>query len=428
MVPLRLILRCAQNDKGKWASWHLQRPTTDNRKLIIGERGCEMGIYLVRRVGQSLGFILVAWLLVYTVLVLWMPGGPGQTYQAIVSGNGGAGQFPFQAQGLAQRYKLDKPWPVGFFLWLFDPSDTTQFVNDDNGITLQIPKGIDFRIGDMRIRGSGLLTWDLGFTDSTGRDAPVNALLAERWLNSLVLVGSSILLALIVALPLGIVGAVRHRSRLDHTLTFVSFMGFSIPPYMLGVFLVIGLAVLPYIWHNQFKWDWLPYLPSSFVTDTDREGSLTNRLYHLVLPCVTLALPQIALLSRYVRASMLEVLQQDYIRTAWAKGLRSRRVILRHALRNALIPLITMLGVLLPGLASGAIIVETVFSYTGMGQLYFRALGGCIVETQPCPPTGYPMDYPLALTLTFIMIVIVALANLLADVLYTAVDPRISYG
>jgi peptide/nickel transport system permease protein len=87
---------------------------------------------------------------------------------------------------------------------------------------------------------------------------------------------------------------------------------------MLGVFLVIFLAVLPYIWHNQFHWDWLPYLPSSFVTDMDREGSLINRLYHLVLPSVTLALPQIALLSRYVRSSMLEVLQQDYIRTAWA--------------------------------------------------------------------------------------------------------------
>jgi peptide/nickel transport system permease protein len=386
-----------------------------------------MGIYLVRRVAQSLGFILVAWLLIYTVLVLWMPGGPGQTYQAIVSGNPGDGQFPFQAVGLAQRYKLDKPWPVGFFLWLFDPSDTTQFVNDENGNTLQVPKGIDLRIGDLHITGSGILTWDLGFTASVGRDAPVGELIGERWLNTLVLVGSSILLAVLVALPVGIISAVRQRSRLDHTLTFLSFLGFSIPPYMLGVFLVIFLAVLPFIWHNQFKWDWLPYLPSTFATDTDQQGNLMNRLYHLILPCVTLALPQIALLSRYVRSSMLEVLRQDYIRTAWAKGLRSHRVILRHALRNALIPLITMLGVLLPGLASGAIIVETVFGYTGMGQLYFRALGGCIAESQPCPPTGYPMDYPLALTLTFIMIVVVALANLLADLLYTAVDPRISY-
>jgi peptide/nickel transport system permease protein len=124
---------------------------------------------------------------------------------------------------------------------------------------------------------------------------------------------------------------------------------------------------------------------------------------------------------------MLEVLRQDYIRTAWAKGLRARRVVMRHALRNAMIPFITMIGVLVPALASGSIIVENVFSYQGIGQLYFRALGGCVVDTQPCSPTGYPMDYPLALVLTFLLIVVVAVANLIADIAYTVVDPRIEY-
>jgi peptide/nickel transport system permease protein len=386
-----------------------------------------LGIYIVRRVAQSLGFVLVAWLGVYTVLVLLMPGGPGQQYREITDNPNATGLQSFQVEGRANRYKLDRPWPVNFFTWLFDPNDTIQFVSDPNGNTLQIPKGIDMQIGDFRLRGSGILTFDLGYTDSLGRDSSVNDLLKQKWGNTALLVGISMVVSVMVAVPLGIVAAIRKRSRLDHTLTFLSFIGFSIPPYMLGVFMVIGLAVLPFIWHNQYKLDWLPYLPAAFVTDTDSESNLANRMYHIVLPALTLAVPQIALLSRYVRSSMLEVLRQDYIRTAWAKGLRARRVVLRHAFRNALIPLITMIGVLIPGLVSGVILVETVFSYTGMGQLYFRALGGCIVESQPCPPTGYAMDYPLALVLTFILIVVVAVSNLIADVLYAAADPRINY-
>jgi peptide/nickel transport system permease protein len=382
-----------------------------------------MGLYIVKRVAQGLGFILVAWLLVYTVLVVLMPGGPGATYRAIQQDGGNPGQAFY----LANRYKVDKPWPVNFFAWLFDPADTTQFVSDRFGNAVQVPKGIDLTIGEWRLQGSGLFTLDFGYTDSLGNDGPVGEMLTDRWPNTALLLVASMLLAVAVSLPVGIASAVRHRSRLDHTLTLFSFAGFSIPSYLLGVFLVIGLAVLPYIWRNQYGWDWLPYLPAGFVADEGQGGSVPNRLYHLVLPAVTLALPQIAFLSRYVRSSMLEVLRQDYIRTAWAKGLRARRVVLRHALRNAMIPFITMIGVLVPALASGSIIVENVFSYQGIGQLYFRALGGCVVDTQPCSPTGYPMDYPLALVLTFLLIVVVAVANLVADIAYTVVDPRIEY-
>ena len=387
-----------------------------------------MTLYIIRRVGQSLGFIFFAWMVVYTGLVLFMPGGPGQNYAGILKGDGSViPRFANEDNYLAFRYKVDEPWPLNYLMWLFDPNDTIQFITDDFGNDHQIPKGIDIRIGNVRIRGSGFLTGDLGYTDSVGRDGPVNEMLAERWGNTAMLLVGSLVLAVPAALVIGILGALRRRSRLDHTLTFASFVGFSLPPYMLGVFLVIGFAVLPYLWHQQYKWDWLPYLPAGYVADAGQEGNFANRLYHLILPALTLALPQIAYLSRHVRFSMLDVLKQDYIRTAWAKGLKSRRVVLKHALRNALIPLITVIGVLVPALAGSAIIVETIFSYNGMGQLYFRALGGCIVETQPCPPTGYPIDYPLALTLTFILIVLVAVANLIADILYTVVDPRISY-
>ncbi|MEO5951837.1 MAG: ABC transporter permease [Chloroflexia bacterium] len=387
-----------------------------------------MTLYIVRRIAQSFGFILIAWLVVYTGLVLIMPGGPGRNYAGIKAGDGSVvRRFRGEENYLAFRYKVDKPWPLDFVLWLFDPNDTIQFLSDANGNDYQVPKGIDLQIGNIRIQGSGVLTGDLGYTDSVGNDNPISDLLASRWVNTALLIAGSLLLALPLSLMLGIVSALRKRSRLDHALTFFSFIGFSIPPYMLGIFLVIGFAVLPYLWHQQYHWDWLPYFPAGYITDSDQEGNVTNRLYHLVLPALTLALPQVAYLSRYVRSSMLEVLKQDYIRTAWAKGLRARKVVLKHALRNALIPLITMIGVLVPGLAGGAILVETIFSYNGMGQLYFKAIGGCIVETQPCSPTGYPIDYPLSLTLTFILIVIVAISNLIADLLYTVVDPRISY-
>ena len=129
---------------------------------------------------------------------------------------------------------------------------------------------------------------------------------------------------------------------------------------------------------------------------------------------------------------MLEVLSQDYIRTAWAKGLTQRRVVLRHVLRNALLPLITTIGLALPGIASAAIVVETVFFYPGLGQLFYRALGGCLVvgsfglDPPPCPRAGYfPLDFTLALSMTTIFVVLITLATLLADILYTAADPRV---
>jgi ABC-type dipeptide/oligopeptide/nickel transport system permease component len=174
-----------------------------------------MSLYIVRRAVQGLGFILVAWLLVYTVLVVLMPGGPGATYRAIEQDGGGFGQ----ANYLADRYKVDRPWPVNFLAWLFDPTDTTQFVNDQYGNTVEVPEGIDLTIGPWRIQGSGLLTLDLGNTDSLGTDGPVGEMLSARWPNTALLLLASMVLAAAVSLPVGIMSAVRHRSRLDHTLT-----------------------------------------------------------------------------------------------------------------------------------------------------------------------------------------------------------------
>src|SRR5205814_6645256 len=136
-------------------------------------------------------------------------------------------------------------------------------------------------------------------------------------------------------------------------------------------------AALPRAWHQQFHWDWLPYLPVSGTSDdpsSKYDSDVFNRIYHLVLPVTVLSFVSIAGYSRFVRSSMLEVLRQDYVRTAWAKGLTQRVVILKHALRNALIPVITIVTLSLPFLVSGAIVTETVYTYPGMGKLFFDSV------------------------------------------------------
>ena len=154
-----------------------------------------------------------------------------------------------------------------------------------------------------------------------------------------------------------------------------------------------------------------------------------------MLPVTTLALPQIAWISRQTRFAMLDVLRQDYIRTAWAKGLGFRRVVFKHAFRNTLIPIITHAALLVPALLSADTVVETIFGYSGIGRAFFRSIGGCLfadvnrTQVRPCPIIGYfPIDYPMALVLLLAMVVIVAVSNVLADVLYAIADPRINYG
>lgn len=392
--------------------------------------------YIVRRLLESVVFVLVAGLVFYTAIVFIMPGGPYRTYESIQAAAARAvipisGSRAEILRDYGQRYKLDRPWPISYLAWLFDPSDTVQLTWD-----LQpVPKGIDISLGSLQLKGSGILTGDFGSSVSYAQGVPLSQLLSDRWGFTLELVMLSLIVALAIALPLGILGAIRQRSGLDHTVTFFSFAGLSVPLFVLGLVFILFLAVLPSYWRNANGWEWLPVLPPGDIGDKD---NWLDRLYHIVLPAMTLAIPQIGIISRYTRSSLIEVLKQDYIRTARAKGLSSRRVVFKHGLRNALIPLITMVGLMLPGLASGAIVVESVFARPGMGQLYYRALGGCL-ETQallaanipgpgnaPCPPIGFhPMDQPVALTMTLILIALVAFSNMLADVMYTVADPRI---
>jgi peptide/nickel transport system permease protein len=217
-----------------------------------------------------------------------------------------------------------------------------------------------------------------------------------------------------------------------HALTFGAIAGRSIPPFALGLIFVILFAVVPYQLNTRGGVSWLPYLPPGEPYDLGMEGDWANRLWHLVLPATTLAIIQIVWLSRFVRSAMLEVLGQDYIRTARAKGLKPWQVNFKHALRNAALPIITVMGLMLPGLVSGAVVIENVFSYQGLGQLYYRALGGTLVTVggqglllDEIPPIGGPLDFPLVLALTVMLIAVVAFSNMLADVLYAVADPRV---
>ena len=220
--------------------------------------------------------------------------------------------------------------------------------------------------------------------------------------------GVSLVLIFVVGCAVGVVQAVRQYSRLDNVLTFTSLFVYSMPGFWLGLMLILAFSspALP----DALR------LPISGVTSVGYEfmgplGKLLDRARHLVLPSIALGIASAAGVARYMRGSMLEVIGQDYIRTARAKGLPERQVILKHALRNALVPIVSLLGLYLPLLFGGSVVIEVVFSWPGMGRALYNAILG--------------RDYPVVMAASFFFGVLVLAANLVVDLLYAAVDPRI---
>ncbi len=250
----------------------------------------------------------------------------------------------------------------------------------------------------------GLLEGEFGRSLIDGSRV-VNHIL-ERLPNTLELTFTAILLGVLWAIPLGVTGALRRGSRIDHFFTMLSVGGVAIPTFWLGLMLILLFSVQFQVWG-------LPWLPSSGAASVLGGGDLADRLAHLILPATVLSFGYLAIWSRYTRSSMLEVLAQDYVRTARAKGMNERRVVYLHGLRNAVIPLVTLVGLELPGLVSGGAITEIVFGWPGLGRLALeRALGH---------------DYTTVMALTTFAAILVVLGNLLADVLYAVLDPRIRY-
>lgn len=311
--------------------------------------------YLIRRLLQ--GFLT---LLAITVIVFLLasayPGGIMNAYEENPNAT---------AQDLARlraKYGMDDPLPVRYFKWLGNVA-----------------------------RG------DLG--TSFVSKQPVLTEIGERLPNTLLLMGVALVVTLLLAIPLGIVSALRQYSALDTGLTGLAFAGNSLPVFWFGLLLII-------VFHVRLGW-----FPGSGMTTLGKPFSLLDLAWHMVLPVSMLALVTAAGYMRYMRSSMLDVKTQDYMRTARAKGLRERHVNLRHGLRNALIPLVTLLAFEIPALFGGALYTETIFSWPGMGRLFYeRAVKG---------------DMPMTMALVLIFSALTIFSMFLADIVYTLLDPRI---
>lgn len=268
--------------------------------------------------------------------------------------------------------------------------------------------GLDQPLLEQYVRWLGaFVSGDFGFSFSRLR--PVREVLGEALPNTLWLGGASLIVIFVVGCLVGVAQAVRKYSRTDHVLTFVALLLYSIPTFWLGVVLIMWAASDSWIGAS---------LPISGIQSLDYESmglleKVGDRARHLVLPTITLGLGSAASVARYMRGSMLGTLDEDYIRTARAKGLSERTVIFGHAFRNALLPIISLIGLFLPLLFSGAVVVEYIFSWPGMGRLMYEAI--------------LARDYPVVMAASFLFATLVIFANLVADLLYAAVDPRIGY-
>ncbi len=238
------------------------------------------------------------------------------------------------------------------------------------------------------------------FGYSRVHNKPVLEILIPRLWNTFLLMGSSLLLALLLALPMGIWSAIHPHSRSDLTINIFALGGTSIPIFWLGLLLIVVFSV------------WLKWLPASAMHE--QNSSAVDQIKHLILPVLALGLGTTGQLTRHMRAAMIEVLGQDYIRTAQAKGLRSSKIIFQHALPNAMIPVVTVVTLSFGSLFSGALITETMFSYLGTGKLIFDSIMG--------------NDYNMALVSLLFATILILLSNFVADVMYARLDPRVRYG
>jgi peptide/nickel transport system permease protein len=286
---------------------------------------------------------------------------------------------------------LDKPVYVQYAVWLVGNDWMKLDLNGD---------GTAESTGTRR----GVLRGDFGTSFVTRR--PVIEMIAERLPNTLLLMLTAEVVILIASLAIGLVSALRQYSVFDHTVTTLSFIGYSMPLPLLALGLI-------YIFAVDLRRLGLPYLPTGGMFDPMTGPSLWQTLWHMVLPVTTLSIVSVAGYSRYVRANMLEVLEQDYIRTAYAKGLRRRAVVVTHALKNAALPLVTIVGMDLPFLLGGAVVTETIFAWPGMGRLFYDHTSRS--------------DFPVLMGILMIIAVAVILFQIITDVVYTLLDPRIRY-
>ncbi|MBI5963550.1 MAG: ABC transporter permease [Chloroflexi bacterium] len=320
--------------------------------------------YAIRRILQTIPILFIISILLF-FLVRSAPGGP------LTSARRNPNVTKEQIEAIEEKLGLNDPLPVQYGRW----------------------------IGDM-FKGN------LGQSIKFHR--PVNDMIAERIPNTLTLVGASFFLTLLIAIPIGIFSARKPYSLFDYSMTTITFIGQSIPVYWLG----LGLIVIFYVTLKN-PWTDIPFFPVGGMNTRGKEGDILDTLWHLVLPVTALSLGWIAWYSRFLRSSMMDVLHEDYVRTAKAKGASSNSVYYKHALQNAILPLVTLIALDLPSLFAGALFVETIFSWPGMGRLFWDAAKG--------------RDYPVLLGVVMITAVLIIFCNILADLAYGWLDPRVKY-
>jgi peptide/nickel transport system permease protein len=317
-----------------------------------------MTTYILRRLLINVPVMLGITVLVFLFIAL-APGDPVSAYLRPELGDN-----PQLREAMRKELGLDQPLPVRYGRWL--------------GLTLQ---------GNLGYRAVG--------------GQPVGEVVGRGLRASVVLMGTALAIGCLIGIPFGIISALRQYSKLDFTLTTVAFLGISTPSFLLGLggLYLLGLK--------------LKLFPVGGMVTPGQDFSIVDFLRHLALPALILSAAYVAILMRYTRSSMLEVINATYVTTARAKGLQEKHVVLVHAFRNALIPIITVIGLALPEMVGGAVITETVFSWPGMGSLLVEGVAG--------------RDYPLIMGISLVVGTTVLVANLLTDIAYAFADPRIRY-
>ncbi len=331
--------------------------------------------FTIRRLVLAIPTLLFISLVIFLLLEL-APGDPMAQVPLTVP--------PEVKEKMREALGLGQPMHIRFWKWL------VQFFWIEPQVLIDHWFGTSFSVGDLRV-----ISWQTR--------SPVMDIVMQRMPQTLWVVGTAYVLAIIIALPIGIYSAYKQYSWFDQMGTFVSMIGFSVPPFFSGVLVIVIFSV---------NLGWFPSIYDTTLVVDDWD-SFVKQLQQMVMPVMVLALQITAQLSRFMRASMLDNLNQDYVRTARAKGLSEYTVVLAHVLRNSMIPVITVIALGIPSIFGGAIITEQVFKVNGIGQLLIGAIQA--------------NDLPMVQTLTFIFAVLIVLFNLVADVLYGLLDPRIRY-
>ncbi len=342
-----------------------------------------MTSYIIRRFLQGIPLLLIISIILFALMM--------STGDPVATMGGRRVTRASDYERLKRQLGLDKPLYTQYFYWLVGNTWTKVDLDGDG-------------IAETPGTRLGILRGDFG--NSLVNRKPVMQVIGERIPNTLILMLSGELIVIIGALIVGVYSALRQYSLLDHTVTTLSFIGYSMPIFFIALLLMFIFAVL-------FKRWGLPYLPTVGMFDPQVGKTVGQVLYHMVLPVISMSVVSLASYSRYIRSTMLDVLNQDYIRTARSKGLSNRTVIFVHALKNASLPIATIVGLDLPFLLGGAVVTERIFAWPGMGRLFLDHVSRA--------------DTPVVMGILMLVAVAVVVFQIITDVIYAWLDPRIRY-